>query len=473
MKPYPVLYSVLILMFVGVLVRILFFESLIHHPISQLDFYFTESDMHGNLEWVNTILLGDALGKNTWHPQHKWMLDMAPMETWLRCWGGKAIFQQAPFYPYWLAFWCKITRNQLDVIRLIQHLIGLFTALLIYFTGRRLFGQSAGFFAGLMSVMYFPFLCMEFYFLRDFLALHFLTWFLFFMVLTREKESLLWSFGSGIVLGLGILTRENFLILILCLPWTLSTRSDSNFWKRAGVAFLGVGLALSPLWIRNVLCGAPLFAISNRLLEGLIEGLAFDSTTRFMCLPESMPRYLLEHHGRILETFFALVSDYPSLWAFVVRLSEKGCSLIYFLEPFNNLNLYYFLEQFPGFLFLPSYPALILVALPGFCLAFRKKNGFLLPVFILLALGLLLGPILARYRLILIPFYLLWAGVTFSYLYEKWKLVWVLILLFVGLPVIAFSLNKTLDPSTTDRTLEKQYVLEIEKYSGLIEKRSF
>ena len=462
--PHTVLCTVLFLILVGALLRILFFTTLLQHPISKLDFYFKDSDMYGNLEWVNNILSGDVLGRNPWHPQHAWMLQMAPMETWLSVWGGKEIFQQAPLYSYGLAFLCKLTDNHLILMRALQHGIGVLTSLLIYFIGRKLFGQRAGFFAGLLSTLYFPFLCMEFYFLRDFLALHFLAWFLLLIALSREKQSWIWSLGAGFILGLAVLTRENLLILLLWLPWALSPRSHPRFWKYVALGFLGFALVLSPLWVRNVLCGAPVFAISNRLLESLIEGLAFDSTPSFMCLPDSMPHYLLEYQGKIVETFFAIVSDYPSGWAFVERLIAKGFALFYFLEPFNNLNLYYFTEQFPWLQCLISYPALILAALPGLWLAFKKKEGsFLFPVFCLLALGLLGGPILARYRLILIPFYLLWAGVALAYLREKWKPVYVMLLIYAGLPMLAFYMNSTLDPSLTHRPLEKNYAALIQK----------
>jgi 4-amino-4-deoxy-L-arabinose transferase-like glycosyltransferase len=454
--------SVLFLLLVGILVRILFFTTLIQHPISKLDFHFKSSDMHGNLEWVNQILLGDVWGKNPWHPQHSWMLQIAPMETWLHAWGGKEIFQQAPLYPYWLAFVCKLSNNDFHGIRALQHAIGIITALLIYGIGRKLFGQCAGFFAGLLSVLYFPFLCVEFYFLRDFLALHFLAWFLLLSVLAREKESWIWTLGAGFILGLAILTRENLLIILPCIPWVLSSRSHPQFWKRAVLGFLGLMLAFFPLGIRNVLCGAPVFAISNRLLECLIEGLAFDATPAFMCVPDSMQRYLLDYQGRILETFFSIVSDYPSVWAFWERLVEKGFALFHFLEPFNNLNLYYFTEQFPWLHCLISYPALILVALPGLAMIFRKKQGFfLLPLFFALVLGLLIGPILARYRLILIPFYLLWAGVTLGILYEKKK--WLCGIVFLGLPFLAFCMNNTLNPSLKDRPTERTLVALIQE----------
>ena len=64
---------------------------------------FDQSDLNTFLEWAQTILAGDWLGRNTYHPAFAWMRTIAPQETWYRWWGGQAVFQQAPFYAYWVA----------------------------------------------------------------------------------------------------------------------------------------------------------------------------------------------------------------------------------------------------------------------------------------------------------------------------------------------------------------------------------
>jgi hypothetical protein len=88
-----------------------------------------------------------------------------------------------------------------------------------------------------------------------------------------------------------------------------------------------------------------------------------------------------------------------------------------------------------------------------------------LPLFFALVLGLLIGPILARYRLVLIPFYLLWAGVTLGVLYEKKK--WLCGIVFLGLPFLAFCMNNTLNPSLKDRPTERNLVALIQEENVL------
>jgi hypothetical protein len=94
------------ILILGVLFRLLHFQVLTDTAFLKVPRLYAQSDMYAFWQWAQTILAGDWLGRDTYHPYFIWMEKIAPLETWYQWWGGKEILQQAPLYPtYWLAFW--------------------------------------------------------------------------------------------------------------------------------------------------------------------------------------------------------------------------------------------------------------------------------------------------------------------------------------------------------------------------------
>ena len=205
------------------------------------------------------------------------------------------------------------------------------------------------------------------------------------------------------------------------------------------------------------------------MIESLIEGNAWDSTPCFMCLPDSMGNYLKEGNGEFFRTLALIVSGYPGFFSFLGRQAEKIFYLFHFLEPYNNLNLYYFLNTFPWLNWLPNYPHLLVLAFPGMLYTLRtKKNLFFAVFFLLLAVSLLLAPVLTRYRLILIPFYCVWAGVTISQIMKVIHSQWIrlLVLCVLILPWTGYLLNKALPLKLTQRDTEARVIAIIQQASS-------
>lgn len=449
----------------GLLVRLLFFLDVSSHPISGLEYVFKDSDMHGNLEWARSIPK-DPLGYSPWHPAHPWMLEIAPMEQWFRWWGGKEIFQQSPLYAYFLSLLLSLTNESHAVIRLLQMAVGTLTPVLLFFLAFRLFGLRPALWTGWLAALYFPFFCHEYFFLRDFLAIHLLCWLLIFWQESYSRKNLLFPFILGIILGKSILLRENFVIL-LPFAWFLTLSPlKSGREKRQSILVLysGLVLILLPLWIRNSIVGAPLFSLSNRLMDSLIEGNAFDSEVFRMCLPESMKHYLVEGNGNAWETFKLLLKDYPDYWSLFKKGMEKIFWMVFWYEPYNNLNIYFFKEQFSWLRFLPDYAAILLPALSGLVISIRQHKHRRLILFAgILFISLLCAPILCRYRLILIPFYLLWAGVGMDRLASGIKLFpFKNILLLSLLVLLSLSLNSLIPNHLMKRDLENYYCRQVE-----------
>lgn len=451
----------------GLLVRLLFFLEVSSHPISGLEYVFKDSDMHGNLEWARSIPK-DPLGYSPWHPSHPWMLRIAPLEQWLKWWGGKEIFQQSPLYAYLLSLLLSLTKDSLSLIRLLQMGIGSLTPLLLFFMSFRLFGLKPALWTGWLAALYFPFFCHEYFFLRDFLAIHLLCWILVFWQEAYSRKTLLYPFLLGILLGTGILLRENFVILVPFAWFLALSPLKSGKEKAQGIIILysGLILMLLPLWIRNDAVGAPFFSLSNRLMDSLIEGNAFDSEVFRMCLPESMKHYLVEGNGNAWVTFKLLLKDYPDFWSLFKKGMEKIFWMLFWYEPYNNLNIYFFKEQFPWIRVLPDYPAILLPALSGLLISIKQRKHRRLILFAaLLFISLLCAPILCRYRLIQIPFYLLWAGLGMDWLSSRiknfpFKNIGLLSLLIL----VSVSLNSLIPDHLKKRDLEDYYCQQVERH---------
>ena len=461
----PPLKPLLLIFITGLLVRLLFFLDVSSHPVSGLEYVFRDSDMHGNLEWARSIPK-DPWGFSPWHPSHPWMTSIAPMEQWYRWWGGKEIFQQSPLYAYLLSFLFHLTNESHTTVRLLQMFTGSLNGVLLFLLSFRLFGLRPALWTGLLTALYFPFFCYEYFFLRDFLSVHLLCWLLLLWQECRVSRNLLWPFLLGLLLGLGILLRENFMVLAP-FAWFLvlsPLKSGKEKTKGMAVLYLGMILILIPLWVRNSLAGAPLFALSNRLLDSLIEGNAFDSEVFRMCLPDSMKRYLYEGNGNAWATLMLILKDYPDYWSLAKKGFEKIFWMLFWYEPYNNLNLYFFREQFVWIRFLPDYAAIFLPAIAGAFISLVKHRHRRFILFALvLFLSLLCAPILCRYRLILIPFYLVWAGLALERLSLKIKNFSLKNILLLSLLIlVSLSLNALLPHSLTQRSLEGYYCEKVE-----------
>ena len=108
----------------GLSFRLIHFDTLADTAFLRLPLIYTQSDMYAFWEWSQQILKGDLLGKNTYHFYYKWMGEIASEETWYRWWGGKEIFQQAPFYPYWLASTLSLSDGSIEFVIFIQLVLG-------------------------------------------------------------------------------------------------------------------------------------------------------------------------------------------------------------------------------------------------------------------------------------------------------------------------------------------------------------
>jgi 4-amino-4-deoxy-L-arabinose transferase-like glycosyltransferase len=408
---------------------------------------FTDSDMFAFVKWADAILAGDWLGRDTYHPYFSWMKEMAPLETWYRWWGGKEIFQQAPLYPYWLAALLALSNHSLEMVLLVQLLIGAVQPAVMYAIGRRLFDERVGLAAAALTASYGPFIFHQGTLLRDWLPPILEPLFLLLVLRAwRSKHRSNWLL-AGAALGLAVLTKPTALLMLPIILLWLAFDARRNFRHAVvpGAALLlGLFIVLSPLLVRNQVVGAPLFAISNRAAEGFITANAHDAFPIGLKYPASMVDTLERSNGRLVGVVLETFRNHQVHWPSFTKLLElKIRGLIDPLEVPNNLDFYYGVELSPALRFALRYGAIFPIGVFGFLLSLRHWRRHLPLMLYGLAglVGLMGTTINARYRLIFVPVLIVYGAVGTVRLLEavwsrRWSKAMTCLVIILGVAVV-------------------------------------
>ncbi|MGB2696263.1 MAG: glycosyltransferase family 39 protein, partial [Candidatus Zixiibacteriota bacterium] len=69
-------------------------------------------------------------------------------------WFGSSIFFRAPFYPYFLALVYKLFGHGYFIPRLIQHVVGSFSCILVYLLAKKLYNRTTAIISSLIAATY-------------------------------------------------------------------------------------------------------------------------------------------------------------------------------------------------------------------------------------------------------------------------------------------------------------------------------
>jgi len=184
-------------------------------------------------------------------------------------WIGGKVFFRAPFYAYFLAIVYKIFGHSYIIPRLIQHLIGSFSCVLVFYLAKRLFNRKVAVVSGLIAASY----GMLLYFEGELLLDSFLVFFdlLLILLLLKAREAPKFSrwFVCGIVLGFCAITRPNILFFIpFVWLWIFLVFKQRTAFKKiliySASFLLGSVLIISPVTLRNLLAGGDLVLIASQ-----------------------------------------------------------------------------------------------------------------------------------------------------------------------------------------------------------------
>ena len=360
-------------------------------------------------------------------------------------WLGEGVFFRAPFYPYFLALIYKIFGPDLFLARLIQHLIGSFSVILVYLLARKLFERKTAVISGILAATYWIFIYFEGELLLDVLLVFFDLLLLLLLYRAAEKPNF-WSwFLAGLVLGLSAITRPNVLVIVpFILIWLRLYYSQSKTWLVPFKHWVYVGIAAAlvilPVSIRNYIAGDDLVLIAsqgginffignNPYSDGtsaVVPGLGDDwDYADAVVLAE-------KETGRKLKPSQASNYFYRRGWDFIFNQPQESLPLLWKklylfwnrIEISNNQDTYFFQRYSQLLRFLPTGFWLVgPLAILGILLALRNfRKYFLLLLFILAyMLTIVFFFVADRFRLPLLPFLMILAGSAVVRLWEILK----------------------------------------------------
>jgi len=368
----------LILLLVGLSIRVVHFTALSPTAYMQFPRFATQTDMYAVWEWSGQIVAGDLLGRDTYHPDFAWMQQLGDREDWTRWWGSWEVFQQEPAYPYFVATlrWLGLS---LEYIILVQLLIGSLQGITVYLPARLLGGRLAGLVAGLVAVTYGPLVFNQGVMLRDWLEPLLMPLLIWGLLVAQRRDSLggrrawwCWLL-CGIGMGALLWTRA---WLILMLPvvllwagWSASRSERARrwvpMWRPLAVTAAGIAIGFAPLVTRNAIVGAPLMAVHNRGVAGVLYPNLADSGTVGLHLPRTSDG-LEQARGSTLRALWLVGESHEwQLSSFADLGWTKFRGLISPKEIPNNVSLDYARRFSPILAWLPDFSLLWPASLAG------------------------------------------------------------------------------------------------------------
>jgi tetratricopeptide (TPR) repeat protein len=205
-----------------------------------------------------SVLMGDSRGYDAWAQR------IANGD-----WVGSEVFYQAPLYPYFLGLVYWLFGHDLMAVRIIQAVLGALGCVALAMAAMRLFSPRAGLIAGLMLALYPPAIFFDGLLQKSVLDVLFVCVALAIVAkVVREGDSQRRWLTLGVVLGALTLTRENALALVLVVVvWSLAR---APLYMPALIA--GLLLVLAPVAARNYVVGGAMYLTTSQFGSNLYIG---------------------------------------------------------------------------------------------------------------------------------------------------------------------------------------------------------
>ena len=360
-------------------------------------------------------------------------------------WLGEGVFFRAPLYGYFLGVIYSLFGHSLVLVKIIQHLIGSVSVVLIYILARRMFDRRVAILASVLASAYWILIYFEGELLLDSLLVFFnLTLFLLLYRAAERQKYGLWV-ASGVVLGLAAITRPTVLILApVILVWLFLQFQKQK--TRSGIAriwlgvLLGAFLVIAPVTVRNYLLGNDFVLIASQGGINFFIGNNPHSDGSSAVVPGlgddwdyADAVFLAERDlGKKVKPSQASNYFYKRGWDFILKRPGQSLPLLWkkfslFWTKFeigNNQNIYFIQRYSPLLKILPlgfwligplSFLGLFLVARDF------KRHSLLIMFTTFYLLTIVFFFVNARFRLPLLPFLMILAAFSILFLWDKVK----------------------------------------------------
>ena len=411
----------------------------------------SQSDMDTFLKVADQIRGGDVLVQRPYHPYHLTHKSIGSREQW-RVWlGGDQVFYHVPGYYYFLALLLKLSAGSVLVVKLVQALLGAGHAALLGLVGAKLLGRPAGVVTGFLAALYGPFIAGEAMLLREGPGNFLAAAGLFFVWRAREATvpadphhaTRSWL-AAGALLGIGGLMKETGVVLfgaIWLWAFAHSVVGRNPLPKRVPwLLLVGFLITLSPLVVRNVIVGAPAFALSPQLAYSFALANVADNPSGgalFYNSVPGVPGIMERSNGRTLEAIRLTLLTYEGKpWQILVNWWARFTAIWSNVETPDNFSYAYLVTHSALLRALPEFvciwlPAVLGLALLGWQTLRRQRDvpaaqndawasaapksvSLILACLTVQALLVSLNTVVSRYRLIILPCLILLAGWTLA-----------------------------------------------------------
>jgi tetratricopeptide (TPR) repeat protein len=170
-------------------------------------------------------------------------------------WVGNSAFYQAPLYPYFLAIIYKVFGSSTATVQAIQIVLSAATVWLVYKIGENLFSHKVALLSSGLCAFYGPFIFYSILILKVTLSLFFSCLFILTLLWACDSFKKKLFFFGGILLGINIALRGNFLLLYPATAlWILFYFPNIKTAKKLInllVFTLGMALCVLPMTLRN------------------------------------------------------------------------------------------------------------------------------------------------------------------------------------------------------------------------------
>jgi 4-amino-4-deoxy-L-arabinose transferase-like glycosyltransferase len=357
------------------------------------------------------------------------MTGVAPLATFEDWWGGREVFHQTPLYPYLLAISMWLSGGQ-ALLLLLQVGLSSLAVYLMYRLGRRLADERSGLISAALAATYAPWIFYDTMVLRASLGVSLTLISVWLLIRLRDSGGVGLALGTGAVLAAGFLMRPAGLALLLLGPAVLFTDTQARgSWKRwLAPLVVGAVLAVAPFVARNAIVGAPLLSFSTRGPETVAHANHRGADPGFFSPPaDATYRQIMEEgHGSLGAALLASIHTWPEdgrVRGWLGLEARKLHAALRDYEYVDNANFYFFRQETPGLKLLPTFGAIVGLALVGVVLLLRRGRDRTLALLLLLSAAAAVGTILlafasGRYRLPLAVLGMIPAGVTLSALVD-------------------------------------------------------
>ncbi len=335
----------------------------------------------------------------------------------------------APLYKYFLGFLYVITDQNYYLVYLVQFIFGSISAVLIFKISKDLIGIIPAYFAFFAFSLYGPEIVYEGITLRAGMVTFLGLWSFYLLQKLSPgstRKSLIWA---ALATSLFFQIRPN---TILCLPFILwhLHRSVFKIESKESVSFgwmiYGGTLVISfvPLLVQSYLvhdrfvffdASGPIAFMSGNLIS--YAGYGFDFSALGLFANKAEVSY-----GQVLNTIISNILEYP--FEFFQMYFRKLYFLLNDFEPPSNISLYLYGEHSKILPYLWNHFSLFsALGLVGLVLAISNKEKFFLLYGYTLALSLsvLLFHVVSRFRIPIVPFWIILAAYAVSIIIRQLK----------------------------------------------------